>query len=112
MYSSPYEWKPESKDGKIKYTWEDLLRGRRSQFHAFRTQCFNEMFVKYRKSWFTSNDLLTNPNLYNKFKNVLYKSKRNKANQIHDLFRKELYYVNQQWYWAVDIDQIPASTCF
>ena len=109
FYNSPVEWN----SNKVK-TWEDVLRGswKKSQWEAFRTQCFIDLFVKYNKSWFKPNDMLTDPNLYNKFKSVLYQRKRNKANQIHSLFLQELYYVNKQWYWVIDVDSIPASTCF
>ena len=119
MYGSPIPWKTESNDGKKKYTWKDVLQGGmfNTQWLAVGTQAFNSIFVKYKKSWKWNcfkkrNDLLTSINLYNKFNNVLYKRKKIKCNQIHDLFRKELYYVNQQWYWAIDVDDIPASTCF
>ena len=109
FYNSPIEWN----SPKVK-TWKDVLRGnwKKSQWHAFRTQCFIDLFGKFNPSWFWANDMLTHPNLYKNFKSVLYEKKRNKANQIHTLFLKELYYVNKQWCWVIDVDTIPASTCF
>ena len=117
MYGSTIPWITESKDGNKKYTWKNVLQGsfNRTQWLALGTQTFNTLFVQYKKSFhycFKPNDLLTSKKLYNNFKNVLYRRKRIKCNQIHDLFRKELYYVNQQWYWALDIDDVPASTSF
>ena len=114
MYGSPKPWMTESKNGKKKYTWKNLLRSRKGQWLSLRTQAFNAMFVAYNKSWFMWNrdDLLTSINLYHDFNDVLYKRKKEKCNQIHSLFRRELYYVNQNWYWALDVDNVPASTCF
>ena len=109
FYNSPIEWN----SPKVR-TWKDVIQGnwKKCQWEAFRTQCFLDLFVTYNKSWFWPHDRLTSKNLYKRFKTVLYPKKRQKANQIHDLFREELYYVNNQWYWALDVDTIPASTCF
>ena len=108
FHTSPQPW-----DGKYD-TWKDILQGSfgKHQWRAFKSKCFNDTFVNYHKSWFWAHDTLADKKLYKNFKYVPDDQRRIRANKIHKLYLEDLKYVNEQWKWLIDINDLAASTCF